>query len=332
MFQRLHDDLDALAGNHELRPDLMVITGDLAEWDLRSEFDQVAHFLTAPTEAVELPRRHVAIVPGNHDVNRPTCAAHFLHEQADEREPVPPYWPKWEHFAAAFEQYYEGVDGVSFTPDEPWTLFEMPDLAVVVAGLNSTMAESHLDSDHYGWVGEHQLRWFADRLARYRDQGWLQLAALHHNAVRGAVADEENLRDAGDLDRWLGQPGLVNLLLHGHTHDGQLHRLSSGSAGAVHRKRRGHHRGPAAGGPQPVPAPHHPPQRGHPPRPPVRGRRPPGQPQRVGLAAPRAALAGQCRHDIPRDAAGWCSNPRPRSTPCEIRGQLLRPGTGGDAD
>jgi hypothetical protein len=117
---------------------------------------------------------------------------------------------------------------VSFTPDEPWTLFEMPDLAVVVAGLNSTMAESHRNADHYGWVGEHQLRWFADRLAQYRDQGWLRLAAVHHNVVRGAVADDENLRDADDLDRRLGQPGLVNLLLHGHTHDGRLHRLSSG--------------------------------------------------------------------------------------------------------
>ncbi|MGH4007770.1 MAG: trypsin-like peptidase domain-containing protein, partial [Pseudonocardiaceae bacterium] len=228
LFQRLHDDLDALAGDHGLRPDLMVVTGDLAEWGLRSEFHQVVQFLTALTEAVELPRQHVSIVPGNHDVNRRACEAHFLRQKADEREPVKPYWPKWEHFAAAFEQFYEGVGGVSFTPDEPYTLFEMPDLKVVVAGLNSTMAESHLDSDHYGWIGEHQLRWFAERLARYRDQGWLRLAAVHHNAVRGAVADDENLRDVDDLDRWLGQPELVNMLLHGHTHDGRLHRLSSG--------------------------------------------------------------------------------------------------------
>jgi WD40 repeat protein len=106
----------------------------------------------------------------------------------------------------------------------------MPDLAVVVAGLNSTMAESHQDSDHYGWVGEHQLRWFADRLAGHRERGWLRLAAVHHNVVRGAVLDDENLHDADDLDRWLGlgQPGAANLLLHGHTHDGRLHRLPSG--------------------------------------------------------------------------------------------------------
>jgi WD40 repeat protein/3',5'-cyclic AMP phosphodiesterase CpdA len=227
LFRRLHEDLDRLAEDPGLRPDLMVVTGDLAEWGLPSEFDQVVEFLTALTEAVQLPRQHVAIVPGNHDVNRDDCAAYFLEQRAAEREPVAPYWRKWKHFAAAFKQFYEGVDGVSFTPDEPWTLFEMPDLAVVVAGLNSTMAESHRAADHYGWVGEHQLRWFAERLAGYGDQGWLRLAAVHHNAVRGAVASDENLRDAEHLDQWLGQRGLVNLLLHGHTHDGRVHPLSS---------------------------------------------------------------------------------------------------------
>jgi len=80
----------------------------------------------------------------------------------------------------------------------------MTDLRVVVAGLNSTMAESHLDDDHYGWVGEDQLRWFAEGLRRYRNEGWLVLGAVHHNAVRKAVEDDENLRDADDLDRILG--------------------------------------------------------------------------------------------------------------------------------
>ncbi|MGH3929530.1 MAG: metallophosphoesterase, partial [Pseudonocardiaceae bacterium] len=228
LFQRLHDDLERLATDHGLRPDLLVVTGDLAEWGLHSEFEQGVRFLTALTEAAELPRRHVALVPGNHDINRDTCEAYFLQQKPYQRDPVAPYWPKWEPFVAAFEQFYDGIDGVSFTPDEPWTLFEMPELHVVVAGLNSTMAESHLDTDHYGWVGEHQLRWFAKQLSRYRERGWLRLAAVHHNAVRAAVADDENLRDADDLDRWLGQSGLVNLLLHGHTHDGRLHRLSSG--------------------------------------------------------------------------------------------------------
>ncbi len=227
LFRRLHDDLSGLAADG-LRPDLIVVTGDLAERGMRSEFEQVTDFLGALCEAAEIPRQHVAVVPGNHDVNRKACEAYFAEQESEEQDPVPPYWPKWRPFDSAFTRFYADVATATFTPDEPWTLFEMPSLGVVVAGLNSTIAESHRDGDHYGLVGEAQLQWFAERLAGYRSRGWLRLAAVHHNVVRGAVLDEENLRDADDLDRILGQPGLVNLLLHGHTHDGRLHRLGSG--------------------------------------------------------------------------------------------------------
>jgi hypothetical protein len=47
LFRRLHDDLAALADEPGLRPDLMVVTGDLAERGKRGEFDQVTEFLTA---------------------------------------------------------------------------------------------------------------------------------------------------------------------------------------------------------------------------------------------------------------------------------------------
>lgn len=94
LFQRLHEDLHQLAENHGLRPDWMVVTGDLAEWGLPSEFEQVVEFLTALTEAAQLSRRQVAIVPGNHDVNRKACAASFQEQEADEHELVAPYWPK----------------------------------------------------------------------------------------------------------------------------------------------------------------------------------------------------------------------------------------------
>ena len=229
LFTRLHDDLAGLGAEHGLRPDLMVITGDLAEWGLRTEYDEVLKFLTTLTEAVELPRRHVAIVPGNHDVNRMACQAYFNEQESDEREPLPPYWPKWRHFTTAFERFYADVEGVSFAPDEPWTLFEMPDLAVVVAGLNSTMAESHRDVDHHGWLGEHQLRWFAGRLAAYRELeggcGWPPCTTT------SCAGRSWTTRTCATPTTWTaGSAGTktANLLLHGHTHDGRLHRLPSG--------------------------------------------------------------------------------------------------------
>ena len=227
-FSLLHRDLEDLADEHGLRPDLLVVTGDLAEQGRPSEFKQAAEFLGGLAEAARIPRRHVAIVPGNHDVNRRACEAYFAEQESNEAEAVPPYWPKWRQFASVFQDFYVGLDSVMFTPDEPWSLFEMPELAVVVAGVNSTMAESHRESDHYGWVGERQLRWFADRLSRYRTRGWLRVIAVHHSVVPGAAMGEENLRDTDDLDRLIGQPALANLLLHGHAHNAERHVLQSG--------------------------------------------------------------------------------------------------------
>ena len=239
LLLRLQDDLDRLRQSPELADlhfDLLILTGDLAEQGLPSEFEQVYAFADRMAGLVGLPRDRVVLVPGNHDVNRRACAAYFNECEADERQPEPPYFPKLRHFAALFQKFYAGVPGVQFTAEEPWTLFEIPALQVVVAGLDSTIAESHRDGDHYGWVGEPQLRWFAGRLREYREKGWLRLGAVHHNVLRRATADDENLRDADDLRRILGP--FLNLVLHGHTHEGRalylsprLPVLSTGSTG-----------------------------------------------------------------------------------------------------
>jgi uncharacterized protein YjbI with pentapeptide repeats len=204
------------------------VTGNLAERGLPMEFAEAASFIGALAEEADIPRRRVAIVPGDRDVNRLTCQAYFLQEEGAGREPAAPYWPKWQHYADAFRDFYSGAGGVTFTPDEPWTLFEMDDLAVVVAGLNSTMADSHREADQHGAIGQRQLGWFATRLAERREQGWLRLGALHHDVAAPAHPAEPGGRYVDDLDRVLGQQKLLNLVLHGQTPDSALHRLPSG--------------------------------------------------------------------------------------------------------
>ena len=228
LISGLRADLASLASEHGVRPDLMVVTGGLTSCGLPHEFGQITDFLAAIAEVAQIPRAHVAIVPGNHDVNQKACEAYFADQEADQLPPTPPYSRKWKQFIAAFAAFYDGISTVSFTPDEHWSLFEMPDLAVVVAGLNSTVAETHRPDDHYGYVGDEQLGWFADRLGRYQKDGWLRLAAVHHHVSREAAGAQESLRDTSAIDRVLGQPGLVNLLLHGHARSGRPRRLRSG--------------------------------------------------------------------------------------------------------
>ncbi|MCE6999425.1 metallophosphoesterase [Saccharothrix sp. S26] len=155
----------------ELRPDLVVFTGDLTEHGRPDEFEQGFRFLAELADAVKLPRERVVVVPGSRDVNKLACEAYFQLEQAWGRTPTPPFWPKWGPFAAAFQEFYGSR--FSFTPDEPWTLFDYPELGVVVAGLNSTIPVTH-EGDGIG-LGDRQVERFRELL---RQQGGRTLSAV----------------------------------------------------------------------------------------------------------------------------------------------------------
>jgi WD40 repeat protein len=192
-LEQLQRDIEAAVADGGQRPRLLVVTGNLTESGKPQEFTRAAEFLVGLAESLGIPRRHVAIVPGRQDVNVDMCEAHFLQQRGLGGQPVPPYFPKWQPYREAFADFYDGIPEYAFAPDEPWTLFEMPDLGVVVAGLNSTMAISHQPQDDYGLLTDPQLDWFADRLTPYQRRGWIRLTAVHHVAPRDAAAERQRL-------------------------------------------------------------------------------------------------------------------------------------------
>lgn len=171
-FGRLHD---AVA---DVRPDLVVFSGDLTAAARPSEFERGFRFLAHLAEAVELPRSRVVVVPGSRDVNLLACKAYVAQEEALERTPVPPYWPKWGPFAAAFDAFYDGA--ATFTPDEPWSVFEAAGISVVVAGVNSTIPLSHENS--VPDAGEAQVIRLNRRLREFRRRAWLRLGVVNRAA------------------------------------------------------------------------------------------------------------------------------------------------------
>ena len=209
LAERLRQDLRE---SQRLVPDLIVVSGDLTEWGMPAEFEHALEFLNRVLAEVALPRERVVIVPGNHDINRNMCLAYFAECAAKGQQPLPPFWKKWQQYRAFFDKFYKDLSP-TFTIDQPWTWFELPELQLVVAGLNSTMAEIHCLPEydplydelvkseqfgHFGRAGEQQLRWFEQRLRDSEHQGWLRIGVVHHNVRRGAVDDDENLCDADD--------------------------------------------------------------------------------------------------------------------------------------
>ena len=218
LLDRLRQDLDERRDRNGLRPDLIVLSGDFAEYGLKAEFERAQRFAQGLAKLVELPNRRVVMVPGNHDVNWKRSQAYFLTCEDDGVAPAPPYWPKFKHYAEFFGRFYEGEAGIVFTEEEPWSFFEYPELGVVVAGLDSAMIESHRAEDHHGFLGERQLRAFAEKLRPYKERGFLRIGVRDHDPLQRRAPKAED--DSRDLNRLL-RPWL-NLLLHGDVHEERL--------------------------------------------------------------------------------------------------------------
>src|SRR5712671_6820969 len=202
---RLIDDLKFLTKQQGLTPELIICTGDLAEWGMPKEFADAFAFLAKLSEHYSLPHNRCVVIPGNHDINRFSCSAYFDECKSNGEEPDFPWFPKWKQYKAAFDSFYSKFSDTRFDSVQPWSLFIIEELHVVVAGLNSTMdeghdaavnAESREDKGHHGLCEDRQYRWFSDRLSEPHFKGWLCVGAVHHNIIRGCRIDNENLRDA----------------------------------------------------------------------------------------------------------------------------------------
>jgi WD40 repeat protein len=195
-------------------PELIVVSGGLTESARPREVDEALTFLTGLRVLLGLEASRVIIVPGGRDVSKAACLSYFARCEARDVQPQEPYFPKLEHYAELFADLYQGLPGPAFDVAQPWTLFEVPELRIAVAGLNSTMAVSHRPEDEYGWIGEAQAAWFAERLRHFKERGWLRLGVVSHAPTPDQVgADAGLLRDTATLDQLLGHR--LNLLVHG---------------------------------------------------------------------------------------------------------------------
>ena len=176
MQARLLDDVAGLPDVPVPWPDLIVVTGNVTSTARREDFEQARAFLTDLAAGLRLGHNRIVVVPGRSDVNLKLCQAHVLTEEAHGHQAVAPYWPKW----APFADMYGELHGTAFAKDEPWHWADLPELGVAVAGINSTMAQSHLPADDYGAAGEAQLTWFSSRMADATRRGWLRIGVIHH--------------------------------------------------------------------------------------------------------------------------------------------------------
>ncbi|MEV0648898.1 pentapeptide repeat-containing protein [Phytomonospora sp. NPDC050363] len=196
--QQIEDLLSGIASTcsaNDLAPDVVVFCGDLTASASAAEYRLVAGLVERLRSRLALPAGRVLTVPGPADVNARLCETHFVAHEVMEEAPVPPYWDKW----LPYSKFLSDVDGEPLARDLPWRMLAVPELRLVLAGMNSTMAHSHRPADARAEFGEQQSAWFAGQLAELEFAGWKKVAVTAE-LPPSAYADGFAGRFGGRLD------------------------------------------------------------------------------------------------------------------------------------
>jgi 3',5'-cyclic AMP phosphodiesterase CpdA len=189
-----------------MRPDHVLITGDLTQLGLAIEFTQVRRAL----ERLGDPSR-VTLVPGNHDVYRPESWAPLLAGWA-------PY------LSADTACRWANTTDPPAGDDRPPDLF--PTLrvhgAVAIIGLSTARPSAPFLA--VGSVGSSQQRRLAELLAETGRRGLFRVVLMHHPPTSSVVSWRKRLTDAAALRAVVAEHG-AELILHGHAHRASLSQL-----------------------------------------------------------------------------------------------------------
>lgn len=195
--RHLRSTLDELcAAVDSLRPDVIVVTGDLVHLGLRAEIEAAADWLRALG-----PPESVFLVPGNHDLYRQDS---------------------WAAVAACWGDYLRLVPHGRDEPDY-WAGFptRMDFDGIAIHGLNTGLPTAVFMAT--GELGRGQCERLAEQVAAAR-AGSLHIVALHHPPVSQALPARKSLTDVHSL-----APALegAHFALHGHGHFNRAYRAGA---------------------------------------------------------------------------------------------------------
>lgn len=191
--------LDALLGDlHALAPDHVVVTGDLTHIALPHEFREALRWLERVGDAGA-----VTVVPGNHDSYVRTS---------------------WTDALGLWAPYMRGDGVLAQGPAEALFPLLRRRGPVAFIGLSSAVPTAPFLAT--GRLGRGQLERLAALLAQLGDDV-VKVLLLHHPPVAGDEKWRKRLVDAPALARVLADLP-VDLLLHGHSHQGLYSELDCG--------------------------------------------------------------------------------------------------------
>lgn len=233
VLEGMHKLVESYGRDGTFKPDLVFVTGDVANRGADKEYDEAGKFFDKLLHKLSLERERLFVVPGNHDIDR-TQGWLLARTLANEEESDDffsnaarsheKHLAKLRAFREWHARYFKGVrDTDAFSACAPPTTVAVRGLRVAVLSLNSATFCLD-DSDHNKlWVGRSWLHHAVSTIDHNAD---LRVALMHHPI--DWLHDEER----GQIKSELAEH--VDVVLRGHLHDNEAEAAASATQHVVH--------------------------------------------------------------------------------------------------
>jgi len=242
ILESLLDDLKLMEEKHNLQPDLVFFTGDLAYghikndagWNLKDQYEGVNKFIDAIRKSFkkEIPKTNIFLVPGNHDVDRTKLAkkdTFWLDNQKDEKEIINMIEQKdtsWQDYIRRLICYREFLEQYEFNhlltdPDRLVYALkrQIGNIVVGIGGFNSAWSCSRSSNEEKGklWMGA---KWQMNTIRKHLKDTKFNITLLHHPP--NWFVEREDKKFLTSLQE------KFSFCLHGHEHFEWVHELANG--------------------------------------------------------------------------------------------------------
>jgi hypothetical protein len=224
----LLEDIAGQIAQYHLRPDFVVVTGDVAFSGRKEEYDLADEFFDRLLETAGLGKERLFVVPGNHDVDRSlvTDAVRARGDAIQDRSQTnavlatagdrSELMARFEGYAAWTARYFGSERG--FDSRRYYYVSTVPagGQQVALLGLNSAwLCASDEDEVKRLVLGERQVRAAIEQAGEAR----LKIAFMHHPF--------HLLREFDRVDAWSLLTQACDFVLHGHLHETDLLQIQS---------------------------------------------------------------------------------------------------------
>lgn len=216
--------------------DLIACTGDLGHQNISGSIKKGADYISKLADRLEVPRDHVIISPGNHDLDRDAMPGNEFIEFIDacsSEEFTFPYLMSPAYFEI------KGIPVISINtclggtehalhglPEEFWDIVkkfitENDDLANILNAEMPAEFKHQIQAMSIPAIGQSQLESIWSYLTKNNGNGNFSVLLCHHNplpAHKVEIRPYSNIIDAGPLLYGLMQHKRRVFILHGHTH------------------------------------------------------------------------------------------------------------------